>query len=289
MFKIKGNYPYPILMEEKVDFKTSIIKVRYLYQCLKDGHVIKIECDVQNEEIKQLISNKKACYAVQIESPNALYRNMFEFYDEDDIKIKLGNDEVIDYIDIGIAILAKQDMPNYKNEDFVDAYEDINMKVGKNEILAVCHNVRQIIISNNETLKEVHSIFNVQKNSEIDNIKYDPNHNRILIMVPEETGNIYLKSRQSKEKIRILNSILLMPIMTNIINDMKECEEEFSNRSWFKTLIKKMDEIAKEKNTSRESLLENSFETAQILLKNITIDSIKEFKHLLESKEGDEE
>ena len=37
-----------------------------------------------------------------------------EFYDEDgDIKIKLGNDEVIDFIDIGIAILAKEDMPNY--------------------------------------------------------------------------------------------------------------------------------------------------------------------------------
>lgn len=290
MFKIKGNYPYPVLMEEKIDFKTSIIKVRYLYQCLKDSHIIKIECDVQNEEIKELISNKKACYAVQIESPNALYRKMFEFYDEDDeIKIKLGNNEVIDYIDIGIAILAKEDIINYKNEDFVEAYEDINMKVGKNEILAVCHNVRQIIISNNETLKEVHSIFNIQKDSSIDNITYDPNYDRILIRVPEEIGKFYLRSKHSKEKILVLNSIIFMPVMSSIINDMREYEDEFANKLWFKTLVKKMEEIVKEKSVSKDSLFENPFETAQILLKNMSTESIKQFKHLLENQEGDEE
>ena len=82
MFKIKGNYPYPILLEDCIDYKSSTIKARYLYQGLKNGHNIKIECVVNNLEIRKLIEDRKACYAVQIESPNAMYRNMFEFYDE---------------------------------------------------------------------------------------------------------------------------------------------------------------------------------------------------------------
>ena len=30
MFKIKGNYPYPILLEDTIDYKTSKISARYL-------------------------------------------------------------------------------------------------------------------------------------------------------------------------------------------------------------------------------------------------------------------
>ena len=289
MFKIKGNYPYPVLLEDNIDYKNSTIKARYLYQGLRNGHNIKIECVVDNMEIKKLIEDRKACYAVQIESPNAMYRNMFEFYNGDDINITLGNDEVIDYIDIGIAILVKEDIENFESEDFVDAYKDIKMKINKNEILGVYHNVRKIIVLDEEALKEVHSIFNIQKDSKIDHTIYDPNYDRILIRVPEEVGNYYLTSKGNKEKITVLNSILFMPILTRVINDMNNAEEEFSNRLWFKTLNNKINEIIKEKHMTREEILENPYETAQILLKNITIESINEFKKLLDNQEGDDE
>jgi len=289
MFKIKGNYPYPILLEDSIDYKNSTIKARYLYQGLKNGHNIKIECVVDNTEIKKLIEDGKACYVVQIESPNAMYRNMFKFHNANDINITLGNDEVIDYIDIGIAILVTEDIENFESEDFVDAYKGIKMKINKNEILGVCQNVRKIIVLDDEILKEVHSIFNLQKDSNIDYITYDPNYDRILIKIPEEIGNYYLTSKGNKEKITVLNSILFMPILTSIVNDMKEAEEEFSSRLWFKTLTNKINDIMKEKHMTREEIFENPYETAQMLLKNITVESINEFKKLLDNQEGDDE
>ena len=289
MFKIKGNYPYPVLLEDNIDYKNSTIKARYLYQGLKNGHNIKIECVVNNMEIKKLIEDRKACYAVQIESPNAMYRNMFEFYNGDDINITLGNDEVIDYIDIGIAILAKKDIENFESEDFVDAYKDIKMKINKNEILGVCQNVRKMIVLDEEVLKEVHSIFNLKKKKKIDHTTYDPNYDRILIRVPEEIGNYYLTSKGNKEKITVLNSILFMPVLTSVINDTNDVEEEFSDRLWFKTLNNKINEIIKEKHMTKEEIFENPYETAQILLKNITVESINEFKKLLDNQEGDDE
>ena len=83
MFKNKGNYPYPILYETPVDFKTSKIVATYLHRTCKDGHVIKVNCEVNNEYIRKLIDDKKVCYALQIESPNAFFRQMYEFYDAD--------------------------------------------------------------------------------------------------------------------------------------------------------------------------------------------------------------
>ena len=289
MFKIKGNYPYPILLEDTIDYKTSKISARYLYRSSKNSHNIKIECEINNEEIKKLIEDKKACYAVQVESPNAMYRKMFEFYNNDEINITIENDEVIDYLDIGIAIIAKENIENYQNEDFVDAYNNIKMKVSKNEVLAVCQNVRQIITLNNEILKEVHSIFNLKKDDNINYVTYDPNYDRILITVPKEIGDYYLKCKGMKNIITILNSILFTPVLTSIINDMHEAEEEFSSRLWFKTLNNKINEIIKEEQVTREMIYDNQYEYAQKLLKNVTIESIYELKKLLEIQEGDDE
>lgn len=289
MFKIKGNYPYPILLEDTIDYKTSKISARYLYRSSKNSHNIKIECEINNEEIKKLIEDKKACYAVQVESPNAMYRKMFEFYNNDEISITIENDEVIDYLDIGIAIIAKENIENYQNEDFVDAYNNIKMKVSKNEVLAVCQNVRQIITLNNEILKEVHSIFNLKKDDNINYVTYDPNYDRILITVPKEIGDYYLKCKGMKNIITILNSILFTPVLTSIINDMHEAEEEFSSRLWFKTLNNKINEIIKEEQVTREMIYDNPYEYAQKLLKNVTIESIYELKKLLEIQEGDDE
>ena len=289
MFKIKGNYPYPILLEDTIDYKTSKISARYLYRSSKNSHNIKIECEINNEEIKKLIEDKKACYAVQVESPNAMYRKMFEFYNNDEINITIENDEVIDYLDIGIAIIAKENIENYQNEDFVDAYNNIKMKVSKNEVLAVCQNVRQIITLNDEILKEVHSIFNLKKDDNINYVTYDPNYDRILITVPKEIGDFYLKCKGMKDIITILNSILFTPVLTSIINDMNEAEEEFSSRLWFKTLNNKINEIIKEEQVTREMIYDNPYEYAQKLLKNVTIESIYELKNLLEIQEGDDE
>lgn len=299
MFKVKGNYPYPILLDKAVDYKTSTIKARYLYQGLKNGHKIKIECDIDNNEIKKLIENKKVCYAVQIESPNAMYRKTFEFFNEDliedpeskkkYIEVSLDSNDVIDYIDIGLALLVKEEIDNYQNEDFVDAYKGIKMKINKNEVLAVCQNVRQMIILNDEILKELHSIFNLQKDNTINHITYDPNHDRILIRVPEDIGNYYLKSREDKQKIKVLNAIIFMPILTNIVDDMKDTEEEFSNRLWFKTLENKIKEIIRDKKITREEIFENSYETAQMLMQNISVESINVFEKILQNQEGDDD
>ena len=299
MFKVKGNYPYPILLDKAVDYKTSTIKARYLYQGLKNGYKIKIECYIDNNEIKKLIEDKKVCYAVQIESPNAMYRKTFEFFNEDliedpeskkkYIEISLDSNDVIDYIDIGLALLVKEEIENYQNDDFVDAYKGIKIKINKNEVLAVCQNVRQMIILNDEILKELHSIFNLQKDNTINHITYDPNHDRILIRVPEDIGNYYLTAKGNKEKIKVLNAIIFMPILTNIVDDMKDTEEEFSNRLWFKTLENKIKEIIRDKKITREEIFENSYETAQMLMQNISVESINAFEKILQNQEGDDD
>lgn len=295
MFKIKGSYPYPILLSEPIDYKRSVLEVVYRYQSLKNSHSLLINCKVKNREIEKLIKDKKACFAIQIESPNAFFRKMYESYDEE-TTIELSSNEVIDFLDIGVAILAKENINNYKNHDFVSEFKSIEMSVEKNEIIGVYPSVRQIIASKDEILKEINSIFNIKKSDEANVISYDPHPQRILVTVPTSIGNYYLNNKEDKDIRDILNAIILIPVLTCVLGDMlneeenSNDEESLSSNAWYKTLNNKLEEIMKEQNTTREQLLNDQHTTAQLIMKNITIDAVKKLKAKFEIiEDGDDE
>lgn len=280
MFKNKGNYPYPVLYETPIDFKTSKIEAIYSHTVCKDGHIIKVECEINNEYIKNLIDDKKVCYALQIESPNAFFRKMYEFYDADNIEVKLSNMEVIDTLEIGFALLVKEEIKEYYCDDFLDVYKDIQMDIHKNELLGVCENVKIQIISKQEVLKEVTTIFNLEENDEAKRISYTTNRNRITVTLPMEIGEFYKKSKGNPQQILVLNSLILVPVLSGVLTDMvNACEDDgLSGKLWYKTLYSKVKELAIKQERQPEELLEDSFYTAQIIMRDILVNAIKTFE-----------
>ena len=53
-------------------------------------------------------------------------------------------------------------------------------------------------------------------------------------------------------------------------DELKEAEDEFASRLWFKTLNSRINDLIKEEQISREYIYENSYEYAQKILKNVT-------------------
>lgn len=280
MFKNKGNYPYPVLFETPVDFKTSKIVAKYSYKSYKDGHGIKVKCEINNAYIKQLIKDKVVCYALQIESPNAFFRQMYEFYDENSIEIKLSNMEVIDTLDIGFALLAKKDIESYYCEDFLDIYKDIKMIVHKNELIGVCTNVKIPIISKQEVLKEVTTIFNLEENDEAKHISYNTNRNRITVTLPKDIGTFYKKSKGTQNQIVVLNSLILVPVLSSVLTDMSNATDDdgINGKLWYKTLYAKVKELAEKQGKETVELLDDAFNTAQILMKDMLVNAVRVFE-----------
>lgn len=290
MFKYKGNYPYPVLTNECIDYKNSKMTVRYLYKSLKDAHAVKIECKIENDEIKQLIKEKKACVAVQIESSSAFFRKMFEFFDYDNIEIELKNDEVADLLEIGVAILAKEKLEHYTNRDFIDLYKDMRLTINKNELLGVYPSVKQPIANNQEILKEVTNIFVLNEGEEFKMITYDSNGSRILVNVPKEVGKIYKRSKGNVGKMQLMNTMIFIPVLTNVISDIKEqLEDEMLNtKIWYKTLYNKIKDISVKQERPIDDLCENAFQTAQEIMKNMLVESFDKLEYLLETVEDNE-
>lgn len=290
MFKINGNYPYPILLKDTLDYKTSYLNVKYKHKTLKNEHIIRVECRIENDKIiKNLINERKLVYAIQIESPNALFRELYTFNDINNMEIHLSNDEIVDYIDIGFAILAKEDIVNYKNDDLIDEFQDINICINKNEVVGVCSSVRENIIREDEILKEVHSIFNLKEDENATKLEYDSNYDRVLVIVPKDISIIYKSFKDYKDRIIILNSIIFTPILTGLLNDMQLDIDNFESKIWYKTLYSKLEKMSMHENTTIESYLNNSFVTAQKLLENSICNSINNFNKIIMDMNGGDE
>ncbi len=291
MFKINGNYSHPILTYEPIDYKKSTFMVEYSHKAVKTGHYFKIKFDVFNEEIKHIIDSKLVCFSIQVESSKAFYRKNFETYDYE-YEIFLSNNEVIDMVEIGTALLVKESIKAFKSEDFVDDFEDMTFDLKKNEVIGVYPSIKKDIYSKQEVLKEVSSIFTIIEDEEVNSISYDTSNNKIKVTLPKDVSDYYKKCKNNDKKynLQIINAIIFVPILTGVISDMLNFEEvdNYSSFAWYKTLISKMEKYEREAGVSVEKQKDDAFETAQRLMKNINIESIKTFVRINEESAEEE-
>lgn len=268
MFKINGNYPYPVLLEEERYFNNSTIHANYYKSATEDEHIIRIDCLVDNEKILKMIDEGKAEYVVQVESPNAFYRKIFSFSNPNNIEIRISKDEIIDYVDMGLAIIAREDIYNYENDDFIDEYKGINFDVKKNEMLAIANPRKNIeIFYDGEILKEVKNLFLFRKSTS-NLVSYNSDGDRIVVYLPQDFLNKYAeyKNNGNKSPISILNNLVFVPVLTGIINDMISIDEINKYKTWYKTLKFKIENIAKEEKRTADACINEPLETAQKLL-----------------------
>lgn len=276
MFKNKGNYPYPILTDSKTDYKNSVFNVSYRYKVCKDEHKIRIICDVNNEEILQLINEGKASYAVQLMCTNTFLREMRKFSYNEPIDISLKNTQIIDKLEVGVAIIANEDIKNFKSNDFIDIYEGMQIDFNKNEPIAVAQPVKIDIINDDEIFNEVHSIFNIVVDEAIKSAEYDAYSDRLTVKLPSEIAGFYMNSKKT-ERITVLNSLIFVPVLVDVISQDLINDIQFDSYAWSKTLKNKIKKMPKEMEVTVENAAENAMKVTQYLMKNLTMEAIYEF------------
>ena len=116
-------------------------------------------------------------------------------------------------------------------------------------------------------------------------MSYNLENERILVFIPKDYLNTYVqyKKLESKDVINILNTTIFLPILTNVIADMGE--ESDLSKIWYKTLKKKIKEIAEQEKRNIEDCLQEPLETAQKLLKYPMIDVIASLRDIMEGME----
>lgn len=263
-------YPYPVLASFNDDYKSSKFHVNA--ECVLDAFDICINysVDLENEQIRELISKGKASIVFHLESARTGYREAKET-DKLNGKIVIKDSLLNGDLSFCPFIIAKENIIGYFNNDFNEDYtEPVNYEKGY--LLAIGNQMVWPIAKNHIDLLNSSSPFKIGLNPDetVSNMVVDfESQPKIRILLSAKDLGCYKHMNDTPKLKSILNSAVVVPALVYVLSELKQCEDmeaTFGSLSWYLSIKESYLKNFK-KDITVDLANENIFELAQKMLK----------------------
>jgi len=277
-------FPHPVLREENQDYLTSKFDTIVNTKNLVTKYLIEIEVTLDNPELINLLKNKRAKIIAHLECSNTKFRELRD--------LNIGKNEIL--IHAGLMegtlyllplIVAKENIEGYFSKDFNKEYENNSFRLEKGDILAVGRHFPIVIENIKDKLASVPSIFSIKKslNQVPRGIEIGLTKDKIEIYLPDNVFQVYSKYKKSKFYLDIMSSVIILPALMSVLDNLKDVGEngsvEYGDKRWFLVIRRKLKEegIDIEKG---ELKTEDSFRLSQQILDFINARSLESLTKL---------
>lgn len=232
-------FPYPVLCDETDDYNEDTCDVTSrAYEGLNDIR-IRVDFQIQNHAILDLIREGSAEYAVHIECTTTSFRKLIRS-DVNEIEYSIPKSRISGDIAVLAAVIAKRRIRDYYSDDLNDDYQGTTISFDRASILAYRNMPRISVYKNYEELAGNESLFSIIKvglpdDDEIKPLTFDLSHDRIQIMVDPKTYEAYIHYQQIQA---IAMSLLVLPALIYMIEQLRVDWDSFSNKMWFIKMLK---------------------------------------------------
>lgn len=282
-------YPYPVLWDKNDDYKKPS-KFSVEVEPKEDFKNIKLKINflLKDKEIEKLIKENKAEYVVHIEGTSTYFREIISTK-ETEINYVLKDRDILGRLQVNFFILARQDIKNYKNDNFNEDYSSETFNLKKGNIIAIADGYRFDIEKNDDELGKISSIFSICKKETVEQtgMTIDMGYEKIRIGLNITDYVNYSQLSQNPNKVESVNSVIIFPALIYIFEQLKKDfnETDYTEYKWFRALENIFKKNGEDLN---KGLLENeiSIDLAQRVL-NYPIE--RAFNSLINEDEGDDE
>ena len=282
-------YPYPVLWDKNDDYKKPS-KFSVEVEPKEDFKNIKLKINflLKDKEIEKLIKENKAEYVVHIEGSSTYFREIISTK-EREISYVLKDRDILGRLQVNFFILARQDIKNYKNDNFNEDYSSETFNLKKGNIIAIADGYRFDIEKNDDELGKISSIFSICKKETVEQtgMTIDMGYEKIRIGLNITDYVNYSQLSQNPNKVESVNSVIIFPALIYIFEQLKKDfnETDYTEYKWFRALENIFKKNGEDLN---KGLLENeiSIDLAQRVL-NYPIE--RAFNSLINEDEGDDE
>ena len=268
-------YPYPILAEtyKNYDYIDSHFDIIANQEMKKDRLVLRFQPILNNKDLENLIENGSAEFVVHIESVITSYRKLLNV-PKNGCSCEILADDIEDVVSVCPFIIAKKDIPNYKNQQFNKVYEGFSFDIEKGNILAIGQEYEFPIEKEMDEYSKLPSIFVVTpiKDEKEKDMKINIGGDRINIQLPLKSYAQFNKSKLNDAYAPIVHSMLIIPALLKCFEELKSKAYqgmywEISSRRWYRVIEKalKKHNIELSEDTIHQI---DSFEKAQLLFED---------------------
>ena len=234
-------FTYPVLCGETDDYNEDV-EFAVIPNLTETTHelIFSYDFEINNcDALDTLLRMGKICCVLHIECSTTAFRIALKSTTPH-IDYRLPKSRVSGEVNLVAMLTAAMDISNYNcpelNEDYAE--EMVNFKKGS--ILAY-HNLPAIYVSKKtETLANSDSFFSVVKQASLDVNEIKPltfniNSDKIQIFVDGRTYDAFVNYRDTEA---IAMSMLVLPAVTYMINEVSDNPETYAQYQWFQRLSK---------------------------------------------------
>ncbi len=273
------NYPYPILREEAIDYKTSVFTTDIKKTNESNGFTLNINYSVNNEEIEALIEHRIIAYAIQIQCISTWFREI-KVSDSASQMIFIPSSEVHERVDMCPCIVALEDIDSFSNEDFSEDFQGILFSLHKGEVVGIGERQKFDAIYKNDIIKKGDPIVHFVNDESCSVMFCEWEYTTIQIHLPKKQYEKYnLIGEYEPWKIPLLNAIYVVPTIVQAISEIAQDELHngggtLSQYAWYKTLHFLIEKVANGEISTFNKLLSDPIKTAQLLLNDNSAQSL---------------
>ena len=279
MLNVNINYPYPVIREYIEDYKNTIFTGKLTVQLESEGYVIHPSFDIENNEIRELIEKNFLTYAVEVQCVSTWFRRLYRV--DNNQEIHLNSMEIHERVEITPCIIANRDIPEFVNDDFEEEYQGMSFEINIGDIIGIGSRRTFDALYQNDIIKNGTSIVSIASSDVKKEITSDFTGNIIQITLPKDQYSDYMDCGYNKIKYKLLNAILIIPVLVEAIgiiaNDERDSDETsgFETKSWYKTIVVNLKRYAESDENKYKQLLDKPFSSAELLLGNNSASALK--------------
>lgn len=255
-------FAYPVLSDEKNDYKESIFNVEY-EQIMQGVNSVKLTFDIAMNchELENLIINGQAEYIIHLECSTTAYREVLHSVSKH-IEHVIPIGRINGTLEAVAFIVLKKHVTKFVCTDWVSDYDGMSFDLFQGSILAYQNLISLDITKDYEEFTNADSIFSVYKRITDDDkpaeIMLDSP--KIRIGLSSHDYDIYAVYSVKTEIQSIFHVMLILPVLVYVFEELKQDdgEETYHNKEWFLALEKSyakrginfMDEVLNSEKTS---------------------------------------
>ncbi len=262
---LKNNlcYPYPVLRTTSIDFKESILENTIKKEIIDNNYVITVNIDTNNNQIMRYIKEKQVIKALFVESGALKYKKMFDVSENNIITIPCN--QIYGKVELQACLICNQNINKYYNTDFNEDFQGFEISLKKGDLIGIGDIYEFDALLEKDNVQNITSIFLIEESHE-NFMSYDLGGNQVIIYLPKQLKNDYELIRKVKDTYPILNSIIVFPILSELVNF---CLTEESDRQWFLVLNKKINDL-------KEAKIISQYENDHFKIAQVIVDSLQE-------------
>lgn len=231
--------PYPILDNYGDDYIDSSFTVDYEVDTQFTEIYGKLTFNLENDEIKTLIAERKAVYTVHIESPSTCYREVLTSEDAE-LEFKLNASLVSKVIEIRTFIVLTQDIKQFSSKKFHPDYQGESFDLETHQIIAIGTAKDYDVKKDDRGLDSLPSILRIVKLEDKRKGTLSVNTDGdeyIVVGLPEEIFELYVRLGTSMFKATSF-SLVLLPALMVVIQRMcnGKDDEAINSMHWYKVI-----------------------------------------------------